>query len=160
VTPPRLLVLVLAIAACRGSDNKEPAEVGRLCVAASTADMFTWEIPDRGSGATKGNSLAGPNRLTAIRFRGKEVALPNAQFVLGTWKHYAGTLDATVKRLYVDGVERATSPAQGTRDDAGMVRIGCDKDVGSEIGHFSGIVDDVVLYDRPLTPDEVADLAM
>ena len=72
----------------------------------------------------------------------------------GTWHHYAATYSAHDKKLalYVDGTAKLTAPL-----DAGPLRANSDD---LQIGRgFEGTLDEMVLYKRALSPDEVANLA-
>jgi hypothetical protein len=69
--------------------------------------------------------------------------------------------------LYIDGVREAVNVlnpvAIDTANDAGGeaandVRIGAMYRAGSEMC-FKGLIDDVRIYDRPLTEAEIAELA-
>jgi len=73
---------------------------------------------------------------------------------VGRWVHLAATFDGNTMRLYMDGVEC------GAMDRPGEVRPnGCHLVIGNyEIdhpAHFTGLLDDVRLYDRALTPNEI-----
>ncbi len=73
---------------------------------------------------------------------------------LGRWVHVAGTFDGKVMRVYVDGAE------QGAMERPGPVNA---NNFGLRLGNydikhasfFSGLLDEVRLYDRALTPDEI-----
>jgi hypothetical protein len=75
----------------------------------------------------------------------------------GRWSHVAGTWDGTTLRVYVNG-----SPA-GSRvvgpidmfDSVVAVDIGRSKSYG---GYFSGIIDEVYIFDRALAPWEMRSL--
>jgi hypothetical protein len=71
------------------------------------------------------------------------------------WHHLAYTYDGSMHRLFVDGVQRAMS---GTAPDKGAVsntRLGANFDQSEP---FNGLLDDVRIYNRPLSPAEVAAL--
>jgi len=75
------------------------------------------------------------------------------------WSHVAGTFDGTTMKLYVDGdiCDTRDLPA-GTRIRSGtMVRIGGGNRKGA---YYNGIIDDVRVYGRALTGDEIAALAV
>jgi len=75
----------------------------------------------------------------------------------GQWHHYAGTFDGTTKRLYVDGSLRDT--AVGTvAYDGGVLTIGCDTN-SIDQQYWDGDIDDVRIYRRALSAEEIADLA-
>jgi len=78
----------------------------------------------------------------------------NASLPLGRWVHLAGTYDGNVMRLYMDGEEC------GSLERPGPLRPGSQRlclgnyDVRHH-AHFSGLLDEVKLYDRALTAEEV-----
>ena len=70
-----------------------------------------------------------------------------------TWVHLAVTDDGTTLRLYVADVQVASTPAAGAISvSPGAMRIG-GNDVFGE--WFQGLVDEVHVYNRALTPAEV-----
>jgi beta-galactosidase len=70
------------------------------------------------------------------------------------WTHLAATFDNRVMRLYVDGKEVAH------RDRPGLIKpSSADLYLGTFAGtpaRFHGLLDDVRIFDRPLTPAEIA----
>jgi uncharacterized membrane protein YeiH len=73
---------------------------------------------------------------------------------LNTWTHLAATYDGTTLRLFVNGTQvgsRAVSGALVT--SAGALRIGGNSVWGE---YFAGRLDDVRIYNRALTPAEIA----
>ena len=102
--------------------------------------------------------IAGPahalNRVTATD-AGAAVALPTGEFV-----HVAGTYALGELKLYVNGVE-ATDTVIGVLDagspvNALPVRIGIDST--NAANRFPGIIDEVGIFNRALTPAEIAEL--
>ncbi len=83
-----------------------------------------------------------------------------ADVAIGTWHHIAGTYDAGTLQMYVDGSQVDSKsgliPTMYADDD---FLIGCDVDSGSEANRFTGLLDEVRLYDRALNPLEIAALA-
>jgi hypothetical protein len=80
---------------------------------------------------------------------------------LNTWTHLAFSFDGTTKRLYVNGRQVAEQGGMGplVYDPAPVpVTIGADWVAGRPAGPFTGLVDEVALYDRALTANEMADL--
>jgi len=64
------------------------------------------------------------------------------------WHHIVGTFSGSVQKLYIDGVEEASSSWSGTIGvNTGTLQIGR--------GGFKGVLDEVAIYSRGLTPDEV-----
>ena len=79
---------------------------------------------------------------------------------VGRWYHLAGSWDGETIRVYVDGVPAGASvPSSPVVYDASDARIGCDSDNGTITQYFSGVLDEVELYDRALSDDEIALLA-
>ena len=73
---------------------------------------------------------------------------------VGQWQHVAATYDGTVARIYIDGVETASSSFTGNVGDSNTWRIGA---YGAPAGgFFDGLVDNVRVYDRALPASEIA----
>ncbi len=72
---------------------------------------------------------------------------------LDTWYHIAGVKSATHVRLYINGEEVGIPQAHpGVIDkDPYKLRIG----VGDYPGYFNGTIDEVKIYNRALSPDEI-----
>ena len=72
----------------------------------------------------------------------------------GQWHHVVGTYDGTTKALYVDGALDASTTASGLiSTNAYPVMIGENAELHGR--HFDGLIDEVVLYDRALSAEEV-----
>ncbi len=80
---------------------------------------------------------------------------------VGQWMHLAGVYEpSTAVRLYINGVEVATTTTgvPATQHDTSYpVAIG--KRAANDCCALAGQIDDVRIFDRPLGPQEVADLA-
>jgi len=76
----------------------------------------------------------------------------------GPWYHVAATHDGTTQRLYVDGTEVATRSGSVDFDMSTLV-IGGDEDTGAFEFGLVGRLDEVRIYDRALSPAEIARLA-
>jgi hypothetical protein len=77
---------------------------------------------------------------------------------VNVWHHLAATYDGTTKRLYLDGTEVATMAAPALQYDAMAVTIGCD-DNQPLARFFAGALDELEIYNRALSPSEIAALA-
>jgi hypothetical protein len=75
-----------------------------------------------------------------------------------TWHHLAGVWDGSTSSFWVDGVMVGEVEAAGLWHDAGPLVIGADDNDGF-LYFWRGAIDEVRLYDRALTPAEVAELA-
>jgi hypothetical protein len=72
---------------------------------------------------------------------------------VGRWTHLAVTYDGAAVRLYVNGVEASSQPASGTiRRTTDPLWIGGNRPYGE---YFKGVIDEVRVYDRALSPGEV-----
>jgi Concanavalin A-like lectin/glucanases superfamily len=76
------------------------------------------------------------------------------------WTHLAGTYDGSLATLYVDGVEANSLPISGVFPlDTRPVILGGNGNAGAVTELFPGRIDEVALYNRALTPEEVQLLA-
>jgi glucose/arabinose dehydrogenase len=70
----------------------------------------------------------------------------------GNWYHLVGTYDGSVQRLYVNGGLAASQSLSGNvQSVAGDFRIGTTRTTE----FFNGVVDDVAVYNKALTPAQV-----
>ena len=74
----------------------------------------------------------------------------------GRWHHAAATHDGEVLRLFLDGVEVASTVVGGTVEEAPSVPIAVGaQPPGAGGGHFDGRIDDAQILDRALTAGEL-----
>lgn len=75
------------------------------------------------------------------------------------WTHLCGVWDGSVWRLYVNGEQAATQVVETapTYDEHPFI-IGADTEFGTVTHFFDGAIDEVRLYDRALSQDEVVTL--
>lgn len=87
------------------------------------------------------------------------VAVDKTYLANGTWAHIAATYDGTTARLYVNGVERGTTSHSGTisYNATSPLCIGSEAMAASCAGggYFIGALDEVKLFGRGLTSEEV-----
>ena len=70
-----------------------------------------------------------------------------------TWTHVAGTYDGTTLRLYINGVQAASTAVSGPiASSTGPLRIGGNSLWGE---FFQGLIDEVRIYDRALSQAEI-----
>jgi hypothetical protein len=86
----------------------------------------------------------------------------------GVWHHWAISTDPAGTRMYLDGVEVESNANFVTNTTTVGTDLAIGVDVGANgiapyvdanVGFFQGLLDDVRIYDRALTPAEIADLA-
>ena len=72
----------------------------------------------------------------------------------GAWHHVAATANGTQARIYVDGVDRTTDGTIG-RITAGPTRLEIGRRTGTLFTWWYRSIDDLRLFDRTLTADDV-----
>ena len=76
------------------------------------------------------------------------------------WTHLAGTSDGSLATLYVDGVAAGSRPITGVFPlDTRPVILGGNGNAGAVTEWFPGRLDEIALYNRALSPDEIRLLA-
>jgi len=101
--------------------------------------------------------LVASNFVFAVRTsNGSAYTGVNAKASEGDWTHVAATYDGTTLKLYVDGeesdsVETADLPWNSNE----QLHIGGDPGCGGR-SWYTGLMDDVRIYNRALTADEIA----
>lgn len=79
-------------------------------------------------------------------------------FLTDQWRHLGMTYDGITMKLYVDGVEEASNIVTGESETSGF-RIGSHKTPSPELANWDGLVDDLRIYDRALTAEEIVAIA-
>nr|WP_306824592.1 LamG domain-containing protein [Streptomyces sp. JJ38] len=79
----------------------------------------------------------------------------------GVWTHLAATYDAGTGKVsfYVNGVLQGTNTAAGSWSAEGALQIGRYLSGGGHRGYFNGSIDEVAVWQRALTSQEIADEA-
>jgi hypothetical protein len=76
------------------------------------------------------------------------------------WIHLAGTYDGSRATLYVNGNEVASSPISGGFAlDTTPVILGGNGNEADTTERFPGSIDEIALYNRALSPQEIRALA-
>ncbi|MEU3567370.1 LamG-like jellyroll fold domain-containing protein [Kitasatospora sp. NPDC036755] len=90
-----------------------------------------------------------------------EAASSDAPVVLGQWTHLVGAYDPATKTstLYVNGVPGTPVTVAANWDVHGALEFGRSKYFGNWTDPWKGSVDEVRLWDRPLSKAEAADVA-
>jgi hypothetical protein len=113
-------------------------------------------------------SIGGVNEQN-VRWNGKATLEINKHFFAsdavmcdGQWHHLVGTYDGTQQKLYVDGwLQRATASWSGAVAanpydlTIGANRSNPDGALGEIGASFKGVMDDVMMFNRALSTDEV-----
>ncbi len=82
-----------------------------------------------------------------------KVSTTTGSWTAGTWYHIAGTYDGRKLEIYVNGILQSTLYQQGTQRPASGFYFGNGFSVP-----FEGKIDDVRIYNRALSDQEVTDL--
>ncbi len=112
-------------------------------------------------GSLYGLSIEGAN--SQICFYTTGTTSPNcsgspvyANSYCNNWCLITAVFDGSTKKIYVDGIERSSIDVSGTIDtNNNNLRIGMDTIGGYE---YTGVIDEVRVYSRALSADEVKDL--
>lgn len=108
-----------------------------------------------------GDSSLGADGQWIFRFRDGSGTMNNAigpLVVVGQWVHVAGVWSETDIILYINGNAIATFPAVGATAAGGNLVIGRHSNLYSQ-NYWFGTIDDVLIYDRALSPIEIGVLA-
>lgn len=103
---------------------------------------------------------SGADQRWAMSFSGLRALSPTKPEV-GRWYHLVGVRDAAhgTLSLYVDGTKVATQNVCNAPATTGDLVIGRGQFGGQKVDYLHGDVDDVRIFDRALSDDEVAQLA-
>jgi hypothetical protein len=82
-------------------------------------------------------------------------SIPGPAVATNQWTHLAATYDGTTKRFYVNGVEVGISTTPFGVNDSSVLRIGGGASEGSGNYFFEGDVDEVAIYDKALTSEQI-----
>jgi streptogramin lyase len=74
----------------------------------------------------------------------------------GRWHHIAGSWDGFNLRLFVDGTLQMTTPLLIPANNTRPVNLGFTWGNGNPRRFFRGLLDEVAIYNRALSPDEIA----
>jgi hypothetical protein len=82
-----------------------------------------------------------------------------SQIEPGVWTHVAGTWDGSELRIYLNGRLDQAVPRSGSLTGEGVdFQIGRGEQKDPYSSPFSGSIDEVEIYDRALTPEEIMEI--
>jgi len=124
------------------SRHGNSSNFGWVLIRDKDSDSFAWDISTNGNDWNNGGSTGVDT------------------FEINTWYHVAATYDGTNMRVYIDGVEETSGAFPAAL--SGPINVSSHNcEIGSDgfsSIHFSGQIDDVRIYNRALSSDEIADL--
>jgi fibronectin type 3 domain-containing protein len=97
----------------------------------------------------------GDNKIEVYLQGGSRVSSPLNSVLAGNWYFVGFTWDGQYVRLYINGVQSATGTYTGTLTSQPYLRIGRRE---TSAYPFKGIIDEVRIYNRVLTSDEISNL--
>ena len=98
--------------------------------------------------------------MTELKCTGRSAGFLFSETVItdGQWHRIGLVWDGSLRKLYVDGVEVAEDTQPGLEGSQMGLYIGTGKAMAPGT-YFSGLIDDVRIYRRALSADEIAVLA-
>jgi hypothetical protein len=128
-----------------------------------TAPFFVLRVESTSGGSTgevyKLGSDIDPDRVDWRVNSAAAVSNGAALLSTATYHHLAVTFDGDILKTYVDGQLMESLAYSAPLDDSpdGKLLIGVDQDSGGFNQHMFGFVDEVVIFDRGITAQEVVD---
>ena len=132
-----------------------PAGNSIFCKHAWGSSMYGYVLRCGGTGQLSFN-FAGAVNNSPVGWQ--EVMSNSGALVLNTWQHVAGTFDGNMLAIYINGVLAGTYPFTGTiyPSTGYKARIGALADtVWSMSRYFHGLIDEVRVWNRALSPLEI-----
>lgn len=83
-------------------------------------------------------------------------SVANSELISGNWYHLTVTYDGATVRFYLNGVADGTDSQTLALGTSHPVKIA--RGIGSAQNHFNGIIDEVMIYNRVLSGEEVEEL--
>ncbi|MGE5829933.1 MAG: LamG-like jellyroll fold domain-containing protein [Micromonosporaceae bacterium] len=136
----------------------EVASNWRDAVSKDGLTAFSFQLGFDASVGRWGFAMARTDTVNPTVDRAQSVSVP----VKGVWTHLTGVYDvsAGVIRLYVNGVLQATTAHTSTPwTSIGGILVGRAKWNGALVNNWIGSIDDVRMYQKVLTADQIANLA-
>jgi hypothetical protein len=151
--------------ACDGESWFEPS--GSFCPVNSPLTVELWARPEKPGGMLWGDvgvamqlSLTAEGKPLVSRRQASDgkrnVAQGGERLETGRWSHLAGIFDGRSVKLYVNGMLAAQAPCTGP---SGSSRMAIGRNPYNMTSIFTGLVDDVRITARALTPGEFGPVA-
>jgi len=107
------------------------------------------------------STLNGSELRLRLRAGGNTTTLasPTGTLSTGIWTHIAAVYDGSTMRLYRDAAQVASTSKSGVLDTNGTIDVAIGNQPLTASGGsrpFDGLIDDLRIYDRALSPEEIA----
>ncbi|WP_374948018.1 PKD domain-containing protein [Agreia sp.] len=100
--------------------------------------------------------MGNDGRLTFGTYTGQTNTITTpAAYNDGAWHYVSASQSSAGLKLFVDGALSGTNPQTRAQDYTGYWRVGGDTTWGNTAPYFAGTIDEVAVYPRALTSDEV-----
>ncbi len=116
-----------------------------------TSDSTHWWMLSFCSDKLRFRLKTDPSGFTTV------LIAPSGDLSTGVWTHAAATYDGATMKIYKDGVLVGSAPKTGTVSIDSSVKVNIGRNPDS-IYHFNGIIDDVRVYNRALSQEEILNL--
>lgn len=96
----------------------------------------------------------------SLRVNKREVSVPFGKTTKldMNWHHYVGVYNGSSVKTYLDGVLVGIAPLTGNLNQEGESRIGRYSEGKDSFYRWKGLIDEVRIYSRPLSPEEIQSL--
>jgi len=95
------------------------------------------------------------HEIAFVIYNGTNVNVVTASLTLNQWHHVVGTFNGTTHTIYVNGSEIQSESFNDLGScDTQILAIGSDND-GGNFWPFNGTIDEVYIWNRALTPEEI-----
>jgi hypothetical protein len=119
----------------------------------------TWEtFLAKGDGAYRSARSGGSGNATHFGVSGSNYFDAPTVITDGQWHHWAGIYDGVTAKIYVDGTLDASATYVGQIGDSSSYNLYIGENQQATGRYLHGLMDDVRLYDRALTEEQLLDL--
>ena len=111
--------------------------------------LFMYGTAERG--LARGIAVVRPPGMTFFHWGGRALHLDSVYYSLNRWHHFVATYENGKAAIYLDGELKGEGPFSANT----MLLQYIIGKAYSEGGHFDGMIDEVIVFDRALPPAEI-----
>lgn len=148
-----------------GSDDYVRVEDSSSLDLTDRLTLAAWVNPSNTTGIRDVIAKSGSYRLTiqnggevCLSMDGVGTGCTTRTLPEGEWHHISATWDGDTAEIYIDGESDLTETMTGTLA-ASSNNLGIGAETSPTQHHFSGRIDEVVIYGRALLPDEIKEIS-